>query len=438
MKSMDSGVHQNEENGTSTSTRGFLKNLSYIQVGAFLALMIVAVMPNFGLKYGPSPALPSALLALMGIWLLWKHRLELWATPAANRLSIVFAFLLVPALLSIPTSYDSRYSLSVAGALLAYYLAGLALVRVLRGDAERAWLAKWVLWVLAFWTVDSLVQYIFGVDLFGIEMTPDGRALGPFENSLRQPTLIALLLPVVLWFALRRGVFIALLFFAAAGFVAILGSVRMVLVMLMLVAAGFYLRLPAWRFKIPATLIALAIMLTAIALAPTMQERMRRMTDIRELNFTTINHLLSQRLVIWDTATNMLQARPLTGVGVGAFAKAYDDHSTRPGDIFRGGQVKVFHAHQVYMAMAAEAGFPGLIGLLLAIGFCIKWYWSAPPERRAQAWPYALALIVYYFPLNTQPPMYHGNWLFPVLLLLFAALLAALDGEARAPAPKSV
>lgn len=415
-----------------------VKSFGYIQIGAFLALMIVAVMPNFGLKYGPSPALPSALLAFLGIWLLWKNRLELWATPAAHRLSLVFVFLLVPVLISAPTSYDLRYSLSVAGALLAYYLAGLALVRVLRGDVERAWLAKWVLWVLVFWIVDSVVQYLFGVDLFGIEMTPDGRALGPFENSLRQPTLIALLLPVALWFALRRGLIVAFLFFAAAGFVAILGSVRMVLVMLMIVAAGFYLRLPAWRFKIPATLIALAIMLTAITLAPAMQERMRLMTDIRELNFTTLNHLLSERLVIWETATNMLQARPLTGVGAGAFAKAYDDYSTRPGDMFRGGQVRVFHAHQVYMAMAAEAGLPGLIGLLLAIALCLKWYWAAPPVRRAQAWPYALALVVYFFPLNTQPPMYHGNWLFPVLLLLFAALLAALDGETRAPAPKSV
>lgn len=415
-----------------------VKNLSYIQIGVFLALLIVAVMPNFGLKYGPSPALPSALLTLLGIWLLWKHRLELWARPAARRHSLVFALLFVPALISIPASYDLRYSSSVAGALLVYYLAGLALVRVLRGDAERVWLAKWVLWVLAFWTLDTLVQYLFGVDLFGIEMTPDGRALGPFENSLRQPTLIALLLPVALWVALRRGLFVALLFFAAAGFVAILGSVRMVLVMLMIVAAGFYLRLPAWRFKIPATLIAFAIMLTAIAFAPAMQERIRRITDVRELNFTSINHLLSERLVIWETATHMLQARALTGVGVGVFAKAYDDYSTRPGDIFRGGQVRVFHAHQVYMAMAAEAGLPGLIGLLLAIGLCLKWYWSAPPERRAQAWPYALGLVVYFFPLNTQPPMYHGNWLFPVLLLLFTALLAALDGETRAPAPKSV
>lgn len=415
-----------------------IKNLGYIQIGTFLALLIVAVMPNFGLKYWPSPALPSALLAFLGVGLLWKHRQELWATPAAHRLTLVFAFLLVPVLISVPTSYDLRYSLSVAGALLAYYLTGLALVRVLRGDAERAWLAKWVLWVLVFWIVDSLVQYLFGVDLFGIEMTPDGRALGPFENSLRQPTLIALLLPVALWFAMRRSLAVAFVFLAAAGFVAILGSVRMVLVMLMIVAAGLYLRLPAIRFKIPLALMASAIILGSIGFAPTMQERMGRLLEVHELNFESIDRILSDRLTIWHTATNMLRARPFTGVGAGAFSKAYDDHSTRPVDMFRGGQVRVFHAHQVYVSMAAETGIGGLLGLLAAIGLCLKWYWSAPSTRRAQAWPYALGLVVYFFPLNTQPPLYHGNWLFPVLLLLFAGLLAALDGETRAPAPKSV
>lgn len=413
-----------------------VKNPAHIQLGVVLALLIVAVMPNFALKYGPSPALPSALLVMLGGWLLWRQRQELWSTPAAGRVTLVFTLLLVPALISVPASYDLRYSISVVGALLAYYLAGLALVRVLRGDTERAWLARWILLILTFWIADSLVQYLFGVDLFGIGITSDGRVLGPFKDSLRQPILIALLLPVALWFLLSRGVFIAFAFFAVAGFVAILGGVRMVLVMLMLVAAGFYLRLPAWRFKIPAALVAAAIMLTAIGFTPALQERMRRMTDLREFNFTSINHLLSERLVIWDTATNMVYARPFTGVGAGAFAKAYDAHSTRPEDVFRGGQVRVFHAHQVYISMLAETGLPGLVGLLLAIALCLKWYWSAPSARRVQAWPYALGLVVYFFPINTQPPMYHGNWLFPILLLLFATLLAALDGPGRTDDPK--
>jgi len=42
---------------------------------------------------------------------------------------------------------------------------------------------------------------------------------------------------------------------------------------------------------------------------------------------------------------------------------------------------------------------------------------------------------VYFFPINTQPPLYHGNWLFPLILLLFAAMLAALDEPALGASP---
>ena len=408
-----------------------VKGLTHVQIGAFLALLIVAVMPNFGLKYGVSPALPAALLALLGGWLVWKQRSALFETTAVRRLTAIFALLLVPVLISIPTSYDIRYSSSVAGALIVYYVAGLALVHVLRGDAERAWLAKWILFVLAFWVADSIVQYIFKTDLFGITITTDNlRVLGPFKNTLRQPTLIALLLPIALWFLLRKGTIPTLAFFVVAGFVAMLGGVRMVFVMLVIVAIGLYFKLPRWRWKLPSLLLAIALLLTATSLSPPMQLRLQRMSEIRDFNFETINLPLGYRPVIWETASHMLIARPLTGIGAGAFAKAYDDFSTRESDVFRGGVgEKVYHAHQAYFSMAAETGWTGLISLIVAIGLCVKWYRAASPGRRDQAWPYALGLIAYFFPLNTQPPLYHGNWLFPAILLLFATLLAALDGE---------
>jgi O-antigen ligase len=408
-----------------------VKNLTHVQIGTFLALLIVAVMPNFGLKYAAGPALPAALLALVGGWLVWKQRVVVFAARSTRRLTIVFSLLLVPVLISIPTSYDVRYSSTVAVVLVAYYFTGLALLRVLHGDAEREWLAKWILFVLAFWVVDSLVQYIFRVDLFGIPISAIHlRVVGPFENSLRQPMLIAFLLPVALWFLMRKGMIPTLAFFAVAGFVAMLGGVRMVFVMLVIVAVGLYLKLPRWRWKFSALLLAFALLLTAMGLSPQMQSHIKRMSEIRDLNFESINLPLGYRPVIWETASHMLLARPLTGVGAGAFAKAYDDFSTRESDVFRGGRIEnVHHAHQVYFSMAAETGWPGLIGFIVAIVLCVKWYRVVSPDRRDQAWPYALGLMAYFFPVNTQPPLYHGNWVFPIILLMFATLLAALDGE---------
>ena len=407
-----------------------VKNLTHVQIGVFLALLIVAVMPNFGLKYGVSPALPAGLLALLGGWLVWRQRAAVFAAASTRRLTIVFALLLVPVLLSIPASYDPRYSFNVAVALVVYYFSGQALARVLRGDAERAWLAKWILFVLAFWVADSVVQYLFGTDLFGIARTHDLRVLGPFEGTLRQPVLFALLLPIALWVLLHKGALPAFLFFVVAAFIATLAGARAVVVMLAIVAAGLYFKLPRWRFKVPTALLVGMIVLAAIGLSPAMKQRMSLLSEIKYDKFETFDRFLSGRLTIWETASHMLIARPLTGAGAGAFAKAYDHYSSRPDDRFRGGAIeKVHHAHQVYFAMAAETGLPGLLGLIVAIVLCVKWYWVASPDRRDQAWPYALGLSVYFFPLNSQAPLYHGNWLFPVMLLLFAALLAALDGE---------
>jgi O-antigen ligase len=407
-----------------------VKNITYTQAGVLLALLIVAVMPNFGLKYGPSPALPAGLLALLGAWLVWKQRADVFAAASTRRLTIVFALLLVPVLISTPASYNPRYSISVAMALVAYYFSGLALVRVLRGDTERAWLAKWILFVLAFWVADSMIQYLFGTDLFGIARTDDMRVLGPFKGSMRQPMLIALFLPAALWVLLRKGTLPAFLFFTAAAFIATLAGARTVVVMLAIVAMGFYLKLPRWRFKIPVALLVVLIVLAAMGMSPAMKQRMSLLGEIKDTKFETLDRFFSGRITIWETASHMLIARPLTGAGAGAFAKAYDHYSTRPDDRFRGGVTeKVYHAHQLYFSMAAETGLPGLLGLIVAIVLCVKWYWLAAPERREQAWPYALGLGVYFFPLNSQAPLYHGNWLFPAILLLFTALLAALDGE---------
>jgi len=407
-----------------------IRNLKFTAVGTFLALLIVAFIPNFGIdKYGPSSALPAALLGLMGVRLLGKERATLFAVPAQRRWAMIALLLFVPILISVPASYQVRYSASVAAAMVIYYFTGAALIKALGGDERRLWLARWIGLVLIFWLADSFVQYGFGRDLFGIAITPDGRVTGPFEGNLRQAMFLAMLMPVVIA-ALRtwnRGWVWALLFFAAAATIALLSGVRMVLVMLAIVVAGLFLHLPRSCWKWPLLAVLPVIVVLVIALSPVLKQRMALFAEVQQLDFATVDRLLSFRAGIWETGFNMLRDRPLTGVGAGAFEKAYKDYASRPDDVFARGAARVYHAHQVYVSFAAETGVPGLLALMGALLLCIRWYWEAPPERRARAWPYALALTVYFFPINTQPPLFN-HWLFPVLLLLLAAMLAALDG----------
>lgn len=405
-----------------------LGRVTAVQVGLFFLLLLIALYPFFG------PRLPSALLILLGAWVAWRERGTLFAVPAQRRWVIVFLLLLVPVLLSVPGSLSLRHSAGVAGALALYFFAGVAVVHSLRSDRDRYWLAKWIGVVMAFWVVDSAIQYVFGRDLFGVPLTTDGRVIGPFAASLAQPILLVHFTPLLAWLLLPVNVALAVLAFVVTSVVSMLTGVRTALVWIGVSAAGLFLRMPRWRWKWPAAGLAAMLLALAVGLSPALQQRLPRITQLQDPSFESIDRILSYRLTIWHTAGNMIQDRPLTGVGAGAFQAAYERYSTRPDDIFRGGKNKAYHAHQLYVGIAAETGLIGLFALFAVIALCVRWYWQAPAARRDQAWPFALGLVIYAFPINSQSVLY-SHRLFPVLLLLLGGMLAALDRPPADDAP---
>jgi O-antigen ligase len=409
-----------------------IKQLRHEQVGAFFALLIVVLHPFFG------PRAPSVLLMLLGMWLIFRERRQLFQAPAQRRWVIVFLLLFVPVLLSVPGSFDLKQSLGVASALFLYFFAGLALLRSLRGERERYWLAKWTGIVLLFWVADSAFQYFAGKDLFGIPLTSDGRISGPYSTHIFMPVLLVYLTPLLLWVLMPRSLALAALAFLATALVSMMSGARTVLVWIPVAATGFLMRWPHSRWKWPVAGFAVLLLVLAVPLSPALQGRLGHFAELRAPSFETIDRVLSQRLTIWHTASNMLVDRPLTGVGAGGFAAAYNQYATLRDDMFRDRGVKVYHAHQLYVGLAAETGLIGLLAFFVVIGLCLHWYWRAPPARRDQAWPYALGLVIYAFPINSQSVLYTHR-LFPVLLLLLAGMLAALDestpaGDAAAQA----
>jgi O-antigen ligase len=148
------------------------------------------------------------------------------------------------------------------------------------------------------------------------------------------------------------------------------------------------------------------------------------------LDFQHMNSAMSGRGVVWESAGRMLVDRPWTGVGAAAFKKAYDTYSNRPEDPFRrsGSVGQVYHAHQLYVAVAAETGWPGLLGVVGIWYLCIRWWREANPIARREAKPYAVGLLAAVFPLNSQPVLL-TIWWFPILLLLLAMMLASLEGD---------
>lgn len=396
------------------------------RIGWWLALLVILWSPFAG-----GPRVPSLLLAVLGLWLLTCRRLGIFEGRAQRRWGVIFLLLWLPVLLSLPGSLNPKRTLDTALALPLYYLAGLALIETLREDRARRRLAAGIALVLLFWIADGFVQYVFGHDLLGVPLTPDGRVVGLFGTNLHLGTFAAVLLPTVLWFALERHMAYAVGALTLSVVTVVLAGARMNLVMVTVTATALIARLSR-RWALGLVVAGTLVLVAASALSPVMQERFARAAGVtRGLDFETVNYVLSDRLYIWETAWHMVHDRPITGVGAGAFAAAYDRYATRPDDVFRSGHPwanKPYHAHQMYVSIAAESGLVGLAAIIAAFVLVVRWYVVATKPRRMLAWPWLTALLVAVFPINSQPVLYTHWWFSPLLLLLCMGL-AALNGE---------
>jgi len=66
------------------------------------------------------------------------------------------------------------------------------------------------------------------------------------------------------------------------------------------------------------------------------------------------------RIALWESTIAMIMDKPLLGIGWGSYWLVYPEY-----DFFiNNAEVKIFHAHNMYLNIAAEIGIPGLITFL--------------------------------------------------------------------------
>ena len=396
---------------------------NHITTGVFfLTFMVIAWAPFFG-----GPRLFSFLLALVGIGLLWKQRDTIWQQPGIRRLAIIFLLLGIPILISLPGSYDFKGTLVVACLLALFFPMGVTLVRVFRHTQLRERLALWIAILVSLWIVDGLVQFIFGRDLLGIPTYEARRVVGIFGDNTHFGSYIATLTPLLVLTLLPRSRGLTIVILILAAITIVLSGARSSWVMLTVAGGMLLYVIPMQRRVLFLGGTAIAVCLAAaVAFSPITKIKLDQTLSGFEWSYEGIDRVLTHRLKIWDTATRMANAHPLTGIGVQAFRESYEDYERVPGTFRKQAGFPVNHAHQAYFSVLAESGYTGLMGLLAIWILLWRWYFGMSREQRRTALPYAMGMVVAMFPLNSQPIIYSGWW-FPVLLLLTALMLAALD-----------
>jgi len=298
---------------------------------------------------------------------------------------------------------------------------------------------RWTAYLLLFWAADAFIQLFFGRDLFGITMHPDRlNALFVKKYQFFGPTL-AMLSPLVLEHARRqwRPWAWAVSFALVLGAVMIAGMRAGWLTMAIVLATYMVLMLKRENRELRRTIFTipvLAVIVLAISYfaSPLFQERLdvtRAFTSGSEIS---IDASSMERVPIFKTALKMYQQHPVNGVGVRAFPSAYLVYA-EPDDIHMkksSGKSGATHAHNVVLEVMSDTGTIGLLGLLAAIGFLWVHYKRTTPVERQDAFPFALAVFLILFPLNSHFAIY-GTYTSSLLWFLVGLWAASLRNERR-------
>jgi O-antigen ligase len=354
---------------------------------------------------------------------------------------VLLLCLVIPGLLSIPTSLAPSKSWGEIASVALVALAGVSVLYGLRYRNDHQWLQTGLVVVIAAWIGDGLLQAFTGADVLGIAPQAKGMINGPFTTNGIFGIIVAVLTPLVLWEPLKQRNRLGMVLLSGVVITVILSGQRNNVLLLVL---GLVALSTLWtkRVRIFSAAALIAAVIITYPFAPTLQQRMGWMrasgtemaaslqrlqndpsdTQASKQLFESLNRFTSDRAFLIDAGIKMIQDRPLTGVGINAFRPAYPLYAQLTP---HGHRDKPTHAHNIYLELTAETGLIGLAGLLLAIGLGLRWFLMASPERRALATPYGATLVVMLFPLTTHTVLLAAFY-FTLLLMLLGGYLSAL------------
>ena len=399
---------------------------------AWLLIAFIALLP-----FGRMAELPLSVFAFSLPFLMRsaEHRRRMGSVSPV--LIPLFLCYWLPMVLSSFDSFAPETSSLKSLAALRYLAAAFSIAVLLKAGSARWRVLRWTAFLLVFWAIDGFVQLFLGSDLFGIAMHPDRlNALFIRQYQFYGPTL-AMLSPLLLEYARRRWPAWAWV----VSFSLILGAVMIAGMrsgwLIMGIVLATYLLLLVNRENrelrfatVSIPVLAAIVMLAGYLASPLFQARVEQSLRALEGTEMAVDFASSERIPIFRTSVRMFRAHPVNGVGVRAFETAYPDFAG-PDDIHlqkTGGTRGALHAHNVILEVLADTGSIGLAGLLAAIVLCWRYWRAMPPSQRQEAFPYALALVLVLFPVNSHFAVF-GTYLSSLIWVLVGLWAATWPDE---------
>ncbi len=399
---------------------------------SWLAVSFFALLP-----FGRLAEIPLSVFALCLPFLARSEENRQRIRRVAIIVVPIFLCFWLPMMASSLDSFMPQKSWTSSLAALRFLAAVLSMAVLLRADSARWRVIRWTSYLLVFWAVDGFVQLIFGVDLFGIAMNPDRlNAMFVQKYQFFGPTL-AMLSPLLLEHARRHWPPWAWV----AAFTLTLGAVLIAGMRAGWLIMGLVLLVYVWlmarrenRDLRKASLSIPVFVFTAIIgsylVSPLFQARLEQSLIITQGTGKAVSVASNLRMPIFNTSLVMFRAHPVNGVGVRAFPRAYMDYAA-PDDIHiqnSGGKSGATHAHNLVLEVMADTGSIGLLGLFAGFVLVLRFWRTMTTARRTEAFPFALALALVLFPLNSHFALY-GTYTSSLIWILFGLWAACIDNH---------
>jgi O-antigen ligase len=336
---------------------------------------------------------------------------------------VAFGLIFLAALVSCVDALNTKESVVGSFGLLRFL--GLIGAAVMLSAQSRTRLGQWILIVLMIWILDAFAQAIIGQGLRGAAAFD--RLTGLFgQDNPKLGLVLAALSPIALAYAPSKRIAVALIWPCFAVIILLAGA-RAGWLMFALVTLAWIIKLvnyQYWRaFKWVCAGCVFAGVCGVGLYSANDRFAVRIDRSAQAFREDGLDTALAGRLPIWQTAERMAKAHAINGVGVRGFRYAYPDFA-RVGDPWvkpsKDGLQGATHPHQLLLEILSETGIVGLLFWLAALLFA----WRAWRASLVDAWPWACALCVLLFPINTHTAMYSSFWA-GVLWFLIAMTSAA-------------
>lgn len=396
------------------------RQLPNIIIGLFIGVL-------FLLPFSRLAELPILILSIIGIVLLIKQKIP-FKSERIKTLTIVYFCYLFMILISAIDSYWPDKTFIVGLASLRFYLASLAIITVLKPHHFKLLINIIAMFAL-FLAIDALIQYFLGFDLIGRQSYP-GRLNGIFgEDHAKLGPLLALLFPFLLislqntktwirWIA----VLITLISVTLTG----TRSAWIMLIFTSIVYFFYHIKQKRIQLIIKSTIATFILLLSLWFISPEFKQRIDRSFALFQGSEESIDFALANRLSIWKSSINMINAHPINGVGAHGFRKAYPKFAEK-GDYWQQNGGVGMHAHHWILEVLSETGLIGFLIIIYAITRLFRFI--KPYFNQKYSWAFSISLISAFLPITSTYSIFASFWSICIWFVGCGLILVSLENE---------